>query len=544
MLDLSKKLLFYKRKEVEKAIVDSCANREVGTRFGDSGFGKRPDMLVYENDVLDSVKRGATSFHISEELWKNPMQLTTEMSKEEQSELRIGWDLVLDIDCPYWEYSKLTTYMFIKALKRHGVNSVSCKFSGNKGFHIGVPYAAFPKEVNGNSTSQWFPEGPKKIALYLVEYIASNLIEVKDDGEIIFDGIHKTTQKALAELTGKTESELSVKLCPDCNVKAEAMLEAKAEFVCPKCTTRVTDSRETKIKLCPKCNSFMEKFEGAKQKCRKCGSMKKPKEVFDPLSIVDVDTILISSRHMFRSPYSMHEKSGLVSIPIPVGKVLTFEKDWAQPEKVFPEKNQVFLDTSKVVPDEAKQLLIAAFDFGKEDIQYNKILSAEVTKTKQFTKIEDIAYAIPLELFPPCILKILEGLDDGKKRSMFVLTNFLTSVGWNHASAEELLLKWNSKNNQPLRDGLIKSQMRYHKQKGKKVLPPNCRSYYQDFGVCTPDALCQRIKNPVQYAKRKAFALNKAPAKRATLSEEQKAMRRVYREKLKKGKERTDLNEA
>ena len=33
--------------------------------------------------------------------------------------------------------------------------------------------------------------------------------------------------------------------------------------------------------------------------------------------------------------------------------------------------------------------------------------------------------------------------------------------------------------------------------------------YYKDFGVCKPDNLCSRIKNPVNYAKRKTFYLNK-----------------------------------
>lgn len=537
MLDISRRLLYYKRKEIQSAIVNSCQGREVGTRYGENGFGKRPDILVYENDVLDSVKKGATSFHVSEEIWKNPMRLTTEMRKDELSELREGWDLVLDIDCPYWEYSKLTAHLFIKALKRHGIMSISCKFSGNKGFHIGVPSEAFPKEINGNPISQWFPEGPKKIALYLVEYIANNLVEVKEDGNIFFDNLHRTTRKELSELTKKTESELSVKLCPGCKTKTEGGKEGKAEFICPKCNSRIEEKIGVKLKLCPKCNSFMEKFETKTIKCKKCGSAEKPKEVFDPLSIVDVDTILISSRHMFRSPYSLHEKSGLASVPIHIGKVLTFDKKEAEPEKINPGSNPVFLDKSKILPDEGKSLITAAFDFGKEDIQYNKILSAETDGAKKYARIEEIGYAIPIELFPPCILKILEGLEDGKKRSMFVLTNFLTSVGWNHDKAEEALIEWNRKNTIPLREGLIRSQVRYHQQKKKKILPPNCRSYYQDFGVCSPDTMCDRIKNPVQYSKRKAFAMNKTKGARSQLSEEQKSMRREYREKLKKAKE-------
>ena len=52
--ELSQRLLYYKRKDIQKAIAESSKNREVGLRFGDKGFGKRPDILVYKNDVLES----------------------------------------------------------------------------------------------------------------------------------------------------------------------------------------------------------------------------------------------------------------------------------------------------------------------------------------------------------------------------------------------------------------------------------------------------------------------------------------------------------
>ena len=184
--------------------------------------------------------------------------------------------------------------------------------------------------------------------------------------------------------------------------------------------------------------------------------------------------------------------------------------------------------------------MIAAFDFGKEEIFYRDILSREDNKKKSYAKFDEISQAIPVELFPPCILKILEGLEDGKKRSLFILTNFLTSAGWNYDKIEGFLQEWNKKNRPPLQDRDITQQVRYHKQKNKKILPPNCRSYYQDFSACHPDALCEKIKNPVQYAKRKAFTLNKTKAKRARLTEEQKAMRASYREKLKSNRTNTD----
>jgi hypothetical protein len=62
-----------------------------------------------------------------------------------------------------------------------------------------------------------------------------------------------------------------------------------------------------------------------------------------------------------------------------------------------------------------------------------------------------------------------------------------------------------------------------------------------------PDAVCAKIKNPVQYAKRRAFFARtekkdndekgKDGKSGARLTEEQKEMRKKYREKMKSEKE-------
>ena len=39
------------------------------------------------------------------------------------------------------------TYLFIKSLKDHRINAVTVKFSGGKGFHIAVPFEAFPSYI-------------------------------------------------------------------------------------------------------------------------------------------------------------------------------------------------------------------------------------------------------------------------------------------------------------------------------------------------------------------------------------------------------------
>jgi len=62
-LDKGTLLRFYKQRGVQQEILKSAEGREVGVRFREGGFGKRPDTLQYPNDIIELVKAGASSFH-------------------------------------------------------------------------------------------------------------------------------------------------------------------------------------------------------------------------------------------------------------------------------------------------------------------------------------------------------------------------------------------------------------------------------------------------------------------------------------------------
>jgi hypothetical protein len=226
--------------------------------------------------------------------------------------------------------------------------------------------------------------------------------------------------------------------------------------------------------------------------------------VFDPFEVLDIDTILIASRHLYRMPYSLNEKSGLASVVITPEEILGFKKEDALPEKVVP--TMQFLPRENVIRGEASKLVVQAFDFK--------------AKIEPMIKIEKKEYEVPEEavpdmFFPPCIKAISEGLQDGKKRAVFILINFLRSMGWSYEQVEEYIENWNEKNPEPLREVIWKGQLRHHKAMKKKVLPPNCanKAYMIDLGVCKPDGLCRantepghenfaaRIKNPANYAR-------------------------------------------
>ncbi len=420
-------LKHYKRDDVQQAIIDNSFNREIAVKYGDD-FGKRPDTLQYGSDIIEAVKNGATSFHASEELWSNPLQLSPNLGRKDLDDLRIGWDLVLDIDCKYFEYSKFTAHLAVEALKYHGIKSIFCKYSGNNGFHIAVPFESFPKNVIGKETRLLFPESPKRIALYLGDFI-------KD--------------------------------------KLSAMI------------------LETNV------NKIIKDLGLDIKRVIKNGRL-------DPFEILHIDTILISSRHLFRMPYCFNEKSWLVSIPVEAKRILEFRKEDAKPENIEVKPYII----RKQNEDEGKRLIVQAFD-------YNPVISKEdKVKIKVYNELNEYKTKIPAELFPPCLKNILKaGMSDGRKRALFILLNFLKSVNWSYGEAEALVREWNAKNNDPLRDTYVNNQLKYFKL--NKALPPNCLrlEYYVDIGICQPDNLCggqaKTIKNPVNYAKKRGYYMQR-----------------------------------
>jgi DNA primase catalytic subunit len=433
MISLSKLLKHYKRPEIQEEIFYNAKNREIAVKF-EKGFGKRPDTLQYPSDVLEFVKKKATSFHISEEIWFNPSQISTKLSPKDLNKLRKGWDLVLDID-GIFDFSKIVAIHTIEFLQSYNIKSISCKFSGNKGFHIAIPFESFPEEVNGKKIRELFPEAPRRIAAYIW-----NRIENKVSDEIL----KKFGIEEIIKITCLSFNEITFK-----------------------------DNNSTKLKL---------------------------------KGIVDIDTVLISSRHLYRSVYSFNEKSGLISIPIKLDRIRTFSKIEAKPENVRISKYR-FLDRQKCHQGECAKLFKDAYDWTFDEKAYMKKEFKE-KKKNEFTSnnVDEIQEAIPEKFFPPCINLILQGLKDGKKRSLFILVNFLTSIGWTYETIEEKLNEWNKLNENPLKEGTIKNHIRYHKQRKEIILPPNCNNegYYISIGVCKPDNLCQKIKNPVQYSKVKA----------------------------------------
>ncbi len=399
--------LYYSKPDIQKVIFEFSKNREVIPRYYE-GFGKRPDTLQYPGDVFELVKKGATSFHCSEEIWEDPLEISTSMNEKQANSLRKGWDLLLDIDSKYLDYSKIMAEAIIKLFKFHRINNYSIKFSGSKGFHIIIPWKAFPEEINQIKTKDKFPEIPRIITNYIIEMTKQELIK--------------------------------------------------------------------KISNLSKPSKYVKDFQA-------------PKEVMP-------DLILVSPRHLFRSPYSLHEKTRLASVVIEPEELKDFQPKHADPLKAKP-KN--FLPESE--SGEASELLREALDWHKNQ---NPEDESEKKPGKSFkhVKLKELSIKLSEAHFPPSIRKILKGLRDGRKRALFILINFFRSIGMDKDELEKRINIWNEKNEVPLKKGYIKSQLSWS-YRNKLILPPNYdKDYYKGIGI-NPTEEEFRYKNPVNYTTKK-----------------------------------------
>lgn len=425
---LKQAFFYYKRKDIQKALAGFAKNREV-IPFYLNYFGKRPDMLQYDSDISQLADKGLTSLHCSEELWRDPLSISTDLNEHQMNELRIGWDLILDIDAPYLEYGAITAELLIEALNFHNVQNAGIKFSGSKGFHIGLSWKAFPEKINETDVKNLFPSGPRFIAAYLKEIISKTL------GERI---LSLNTVKEISETLKKEEKQL----------------------------------------------------------------MKNG--VFDPFSILEIDTILLSPRHLFRMPYSLHEKKGLASIVIKKEQLKNFHPGWAKPDRVYPKP---YLPEPE--KNEALELMRQALDWASKS---RKTMQEEEAK-RAFQGREFIIKDLSPEFYPPCIKKLLAGMkSDGRKRALFILLNYLKSINLEQEKIEKTVEEWNNKNYKKLREGYIRAQLEWFRRQ-KKVLPPNCdKPLYRELAICSDeirDTLCNKIKNPVNYSvKRLSFQKN------------------------------------
>ncbi|MEM4571587.1 MAG: hypothetical protein QXY16_02715, partial [Nanopusillaceae archaeon] len=149
-------------------------------------------------------------------------------------------------------------------------------------------------------------------------------------------------------------------------------------------------------------------------------------------------------------------------------------------------------------------------DFFSTDYLTKTINLSETKEIKKDLDREKRNYKgkIDESMFPPCIKNILSGIEDGRKRALFILINFLYNIGWSYEEIEGKIRNWNNNLKDSLRERYIDYQLEWHKKlydSKKYYLPPNCSNdmYYKEIGVCQPDNICKFVKNPLLYPYKK-----------------------------------------
>lgn len=470
---------YYSRKDIQEEIFRFCKHRETIPNFNMEFFGKRPDVLDYPSDIIELVKKEATSFHCSEELWIDPLRIDTNMTPEQYNDIRLGWDFLIDIDSKYLDYSKIAADLIIKALRYNGVENFGIKFSGSKGFHLIVPWTSFPEEVNGIQTKNMFPEWPRAIAGYIDSLIKDKLNEeilkmTKPNEQIEFEVIYLPTGEIAIE------DSISEYLCNNCHTHMVSMVPVKSK---------------RKIMRCNVCSSVMTKVKEEKVffANNKDNSKKSPKKFEKKLrtsSLIDsVDIILVAPRHLFRAPYSLHEKTALCSVVLSPEEIQSFIPSDADPLKI---KLRSFYPNPE--KDESKTLLLNALDWVEK--------KQEKTKKYDGKEIDLSGVKISENMFPPTINKILEGIKaDGRKRALGILVSFFSSLNLPRDYIEEKITAWNKKNYNPLKEGYIRAQIDWALK--NKRLPPNYdKPIYKELGVLTKN---EGFKNPINFTIREIF---------------------------------------
>jgi len=491
-------LSYYARKDIQKAMFEFCKNRETVPRYLE-GFGKRPDCFDYPNDIFIAAKKGATSFHCSEEIWEDPLKINTNMTPDEYNEIKIGWDFLIDIDSKYLDYSKIAAKLLIDELEKHGIKHYGIKFSGSKGFHILVPFKAFPRIFGDETTKDKFPEWPRLIASYL------------------FDRIKEPMNQSILKLTSRDQLEekgelISEHTCPKC--KGPTIKKKIGIYKCPNfhCRAEVKSMKSNREKMiCPSCNDWMNRVEfdevvycencklsSAQIEAQRSGfgvdleNTPDFKEEITTKSTQDsIDIVLVASRHLFRAPYSLHEKTAFASIVLTKAEIENFKPTDADPFKI--KEPLSFMPAS--INEEAKELLFQALD--------NQKHIEEKTKKYEGEGVDLSGLTITEEMFPPIIKKLNKGIqDDGRKRALYILLSFYNSLQFPQDYIEEKIEEWNKKNRVPLKDGYIRSQIFWFSK--RKPLPPNYSNpIYKDFGITGPPE--PGMKNPINYTIKKAM---------------------------------------
>lgn len=500
--------LYYSNPKIQEVLFNFSQGREIVPRYFE-GFGKRPDTLQYQSDIMGLVNKGATSFHASEEIWNDPLKLTSDMTREDMDGLRKSWDLLIDIDSPFLDWSRIAAQVIIDALESLGVKNYGIKFSGSKGFHLIISGKAFPEVYDGKNMRQMFPEWPRAICKYLMHSIRGEynrrIEQFMPDVKVIQQRTNKTKEELLQapcpECGRPAEKGLSIIYeCPDCgaSIKRKEPKRAAQELRCVNCPGKLHIIGQEPYFHCTYCqttsfNKVSVETGGKVTYTKDARTNASFSATFDEKvsgeAIGISDLVLVAPRHLFRMPYSLHEKTALASAVITKKELETFSPKMANPIGIA-----IRQYISQTKDEEGTRLLSSALAWSKQYQAEEEVVEKKKYTNSEFTPVN--LEGVTEAMFPPAIKKLLQGVKDGKKRGLFILLTFYRSCGFSYEYVNNAVREWNKKNDQPLKEGYIKSQIEWHFKQKKKILPPNYdnESFYKDLGLLESKP---QTKNPL-----------------------------------------------
>ncbi|MBS3058490.1 MAG: hypothetical protein J4478_03770 [Candidatus Diapherotrites archaeon] len=249
--------------------------------------------------------------------------------------------------------------------------------------------------------------------------------------------------------------------------------------------------------------SYFERFAGMiSENALKRLELEKPETLLDLASELNVEFELLESKDFFAAV-------SLISfLKIPqTFKSMRLVNQKLENGKVFLEQQEFARLLSEAVRLKVFQSLpvdVKGVPKGFQNIAF-EIFSEASARQREFLK-QVMHGEIEVEAFPPCYSELYAKINSGEKLTHwgnFALAAFLIAL---NMPKEEILGVFKKASNYDERIA------KYHIERmsrGKKYTPPSCEKL-RSFGLCIQNGIqCSKIKNPVQYYRRKLFSMQK-----------------------------------
>jgi DNA primase large subunit len=172
-------------------------------------------------------------------------------------------------------------------------------------------------------------------------------------------------------------------------------------------------------------------------------------------------------------------------------------------------------ETARLLSEEARNYFETRLKI-KEPTKFPPKISEIAEKIKQLyiekigkVEMEDFPRVIAQSAFPPCVKALYEAASSGRHLShvgRFTLTSFLINIGMTPENVNELFKNFSDYNERMTRYQV--EHIAGERGSRTRYTPPRCETL-RTHGVCTnPDDLCQSIRHPLAYYKKRDKEIN------------------------------------